>query len=499
MKPISVDLLSQRLTAERRARPDCALNRLLYECLRAAIHDGSLPAATRLPPSRDLALQLGISRNTVMHAYEQLMAEGYAKGLTGSGTYVADRIPDLPLVPRPPVARTAPALTARLSRRGRQVVDSALAQSRQWGAFMPGLPDITQAPHRKLAKIIARLGRTQSPATLSYAAGGGHPALHRSLAVYLRQARSVVCEPSQIVVTEGVHQAIDLITRVLGDPGDTAWVEEPGYWGTRSVLAVNGIEMLPLPVDAEGMRLPDGEHANAKPPRFAFVTPSHQYPLGVVMSMARRLDLLTHATRHGTWVVEDDYDSEFRFSGQPIPSLQGLLPDAPVIYVGTFSKTLYPGLRIAYMVVPQVVAAAFRTAQAELYRGGHMLTQAALAEFIDTGLYAAHIRRMRLVYASRRAFLVELVQQWLGPDWVHEYSTGAGLHLVLSLPEGADDVAITEAVGARGVLVRPLSQYFLGPRRPSGLLLGFASVPQEEMLAAWEVVMQCLKTELSQG
>lgn len=473
-----------------------AINRLLYECLRAAIHDGSLPAATRLPPSRDLAMQLGISRNTVMHAYEQLMTEGYAKGLTGSGTYVVDRIPDMPLTPRPSAAPAAPALTARLSHRGQQVVNGALAQARQWGAFMPGLPDIAQAPHRKLAQITARLGRTLSPATLSYAAGGGHPALHRSLAVYLRQARSVVCEPSQIVVTEGVHQAIDLITRVLGDPGDTAWVEEPGYWGTRSVLAVNGIALRPMPVDAEGMRLPQGEHASAVPPRFAFVTPSHQYPLGVVMSMARRLDLLTHATRDGTWVVEDDYDSEFRFSGQPIPSLQGLIPDAPVIYVGTFSKTLYPGLRIAYMVVPQAVAAAFRTAQAELYRGGHMLTQAALAEFIDTGLYAAHIRRMRLVYAARRTFLIGLVQQWLGPGWVHEYNTGAGLHLVLSLPEGADDVAITEAIGARGVLVRPLSRYYLGSARQSGLLLGFASVPQEQMLEPWSIVMDCLRTAL---
>ncbi|QHI98837.1 aminotransferase class I/II-fold pyridoxal phosphate-dependent enzyme [Xylophilus rhododendri] len=498
MKPISVDLLAQRLEAERKARPDGAINRMLYECLRGAIHDASLPAASRLPPSRDLAAQLGISRNTVMHAYEQLMAEGYAKGLTGSGTYVADRIPDPPSLPRAAMASThgAPAVAARLSRRGRQVIDKALAQTRQWGAFMPGLPDITQVPQQKLAKIVARLARSQSPAMLSYAAGGGHPALHRSLAVYLRQARSVVCEPEQIVVTEGVHQAIDLITRVLGDPGDTAWVEEPGYWGTRSVLEINGIRLKPLPVDAEGMRPPPGDRPAAQAPRFAFVTPSHQYPLGAVMSMSRRLDLLAHAARDGTWVVEDDYDSEFRFAGQPIASLQGLLPNAPaaqVIYVGTFSKTLYPGLRIAYMVVPASVATAFRTAQSELYRGGHMLMQAALAEFIDSGLYAAHIRKMRLVYAARRAFLIALVQQWLGADWIHEYDTGAGLHLVLALPEGMDDVAVTEACAAQGVLVRPLSRYYLGRRRRSGLLLGFASVPQEQMLAPFEIVVRCIR------
>ncbi|MCZ2498614.1 aminotransferase class I/II-fold pyridoxal phosphate-dependent enzyme [Xylophilus sp. Kf1] len=492
MRPISVDLLVQRLAAERQARPGAPINRLLYECLRTAIHDGSLPAATRLPPSRDLAVQAGVSRNTVMHAYEQLMAEGYARGLTGSGTFVAERVSELPVLPAPAGPLRGGA-AARLSRRGRKVVQDALAQTRQWGAFMPGVPDIAQVPHRKLAQITARLQRSLPPATLSYAAGGGHPALHRSLAVYLRQARSVVCEPGQIVVTEGVHQAIDLITRVLADPGDTAWVEEPGYWGTRSVLAINGLRLKPMPVDAEGMR------AGGAAPRLAFVTPSHQYPLGAVMSMARRLDLLGRAMRGGTWLVEDDYDSEFRFAGQPIPSLQGLLPDAPVIYVGTFSKTLYPGLRIAYMVVPPSVAAAFRTAQSELYRGGHMLAQAALAEFIDTGLYAAHIRKMRLVYAARRAFLIGLVQQWLGPGWIHPYDTGAGLHLVLALPEDCDDQALTDAIGARGVLVRPLSRYYLGRRRSRGLLMGFASVPQDRMLAPFEVVVDCIRQALPRG
>jgi GntR family transcriptional regulator/MocR family aminotransferase len=494
-----VDLLAQRLLEDKQNRPKVAINRRLCDCLRTAIHDGSLPASSRLPPSRDLAVQLRISRNTVMHAYEQLVTEGYAKGLTGSGTYVTNRIPDLPppqTRPQPMPLRNADAAVdsgidaSRLSDRGRRVVDGALAQDRQWGAFMPGVPDITQVPQRKLAQITARLARTMAPGLLSYSSGGGHAALHRSLAVYLRQARSVVCEPEQIVVTEGVQQAIDLITRVLGDPGDAAWVEEPGYWGTRSVLKVNGIRLQPMPVDAEGMR------TEGPAPRFAFVTPSHQYPLGAVMSMARRLDLLAHARQDGTWIVEDDYDSEFRFFGQPVPSLQGLLPDAPVIYVGTFSKTLYPGLRMAYMVVPQEVAAAFRTAQSELYRGGHMLTQAALAEFIDTGLYAAHIRKMRLVYAARRAFLISLVERWLGPGWIHPHDTNAGLHLVLSLPEGCDDVAIAAAAGALGVLVRPLSRYYLGSQRSCGLLLGFASVPQEQMLAPFEALVGCIRRAL---
>ncbi|MET1116415.1 MAG: PLP-dependent aminotransferase family protein [Comamonas sp.] len=499
MKSISGDLIAPRLAQLRMEKPAMAVNRLLYECLRDAIHDASLPAGTRLPPTRDLALEAGISRNTVMHAYEQLVAEGYTKGLTGSGTYVADRIPDLaPMKPSDPAfAVPAKAVAGRLSRRGRKVVLGAQAQATQWGAFLPGVPDVTKVPHAKLAQITARLSRQLPPSTLSYATNGGYAKLHQSLAVYLRQARSVVCEPSQIVVTEGVHQAIDLITRVLGDAGDHAWVEEPGYWGTRSILEINGLRLKPMPVDAEGMRFP--VHAAGKPPRFAFVTPSHQYPLGPVMSLSRRLDLLNFAARHGTWVVEDDYDSEFRFAGHPVASLQGLLPGAPVIYVGTFSKTLYPGLRIAYMVVPAPFATAFRTAQSELYRGGHMLQQATLAEFMDSGLYAAHIRRMRLIYAARRSYLIRLVEQSLGPGWVHEYDSNAGLHLVLSLPPGTDDKAIAAEAAAQGVIARPLSIYYFGRNPSPGLILAFAAVPQEEMLAPWQIVARCILRAVGKG
>ena len=493
MKSLSGELIAPRLAQLRREKSAVAANRLLYECLRDAIHDGSLPAGERLPPTRDLAAEAGISRNTVMHAYEQLIAEGYAKGVTGSGTYVADRIPDLPPMGSSHAATTptGKAVAGRLSRRGRKVVAGAQAQATQWGAFLPGVPDVTKAPHAKLAQITARLSRELPPSILSYATHGGYARLHQSLAVYLRQARSVVCEPSQIVVTEGVHQAIDLITRVLGDAGDHAWVEEPGYWGTRGILEINGIRLKPMPVDAEGMRFP--LKATGKPPRFAFVTPSHQYPLGPVMSLSRRLDLLNFAAQHGTWVIEDDYDSEFRFAGHPVASLQGLLPGAPVIYVGTFSKTLYPGLRIAYMVVPAPFAAAFRTAQSELYRGGHMLQQAALAEFMDSGLYAAHIRRMRLIYAARRSYLIQLVEQSLGPGWVHAYDSNAGLHLVLALPPGTDDVAIAAAAAAQGVIARPLSIYYFGRNRSPGLILAFASVPQEQMLAPWQIVARCIR------
>ncbi|MDB6000557.1 MAG: hypothetical protein JWP52_2256, partial [Rhizobacter sp.] len=285
----------------------------------------------------------------------------------------------------------------------------------------------------------------------------------------------------------------DLIARLLGDPGQTAWVEEPGYWGIGRVLAINGLKTQAVPVDAEGMN--PALAARGAAPRFAFVTPSHQYPLGAIMSMGRRLALIELSIKAGTWIVEDDYDSEFRFSGHPVAALQGLALRAHVIYIGTFSKTLYPGMRTAYMVLPADLAKAFRTAHSELYRGGHVIAQAALAEYIDRGDYAAHIRKMRLVYASRRAFLIRLIEQWLGADWVHEFDTNAGLHVVLALPDGVDDVAIAQAAQERGVLTRALSRYYAGFAR-RGLLLGFACVPEADMLEPFKVLVGCIRQAL---
>ncbi len=223
--------------------------------------------------------------------------------------------------------------------------------------------------------------------------------LQQALVDYLRVSRGVHCQSDQILITEGIHQAIDLVTRMLCDNGDLAWVEEPSYWGIRHVLAMNDVRAEPLTVDANGLCPPETVD---DAPRLIFVTPSHQYPLGAVMSLERRQRLLALARQQGSWIVEDDYDSEFRFSGQPIPALQGLVADAPVVYIGTFSKTLYPGLRLGYVVIPRPLVSDLKHAHAELYRGGHSLIQMALAEFITAGHYSAHIRRMRLLYSRRR-------------------------------------------------------------------------------------------------
>lgn len=492
MRSAAVELILQRWCIQTDSDGHAPANRRLYECLRRSIFDGSIPASAKLPASRDLAAVLGVSRNTVKHAYEQLLAEGYLRTQVGSGTYVADELPEQVLWPEANEHTGGPSQTARaqdrLSLRGRSVVVGAQASPVQWGAFIPGVPDVTEFPRHKLERIAARWRRSPPAQWLSYGSGGGHPDLRGALARYLRQARSVVCEPDQILITEGVHQAVDLASRMLADHGQRAWLEEPGYWGVRSVLAMNGLHVEAIAVDEEGLRLPEAR----TPPQLIFVTPSHQYPLGSVMSLSRRLRLLEYARQHSCWIVEDDYDSEFRFSGHAIPSLQGL-SGGPVIYIGTFSKTLYPGLRVAYMVLPPGLAASFRTAHAELYREGHMLTQAALAAFIEEGHYAAHIRRMRLIYAERRAALLSLIERRLGAGWVHPHDSNAGLHLVMALPADVDDVLVAKLARERGVLVRPLSRYYAEDSDARGLLLGFASVPAHEMAAPFATLMQCLE------
>lgn len=483
LKSICADLILQRMPRE-----GGALNRELFECLRAAILEGDLPPAAALPASRDLARELGISRNTVLHAYEQLGAEGYVSSRVGSGTYVASTTPEsLLLADSPSVERGSEDAQARFSKRAQELLANASASPLQWGAFMPGVPDVTELPVRQFGRILSRLWRNPRPEWLTYSHGGGHDDLREAIANHLRIARSVRCDADQILVTEGVHQAIDLTMRMLVDPNDTVWVEEPGYWGFHKVLQMGAARVRPMYVED-----PDRGWPRGSAPRLIFVTPSHQYPLGSVMSLGRRRELLELARRSGCWIVEDDYDSEFRFAGRPIPAMQGLEADAPVIYIGTFSKTLFPGLRVGYMVLPRALAAAFRTAHADLYREGHTVTQLALAELLSEGHYAAHIRRMRVIYARRRALLTALISKHLGPEFLDPNASNAGLHLVLRLPDEVDDRAVSEAAQARGVLTRPLSRYYIGAKPRKGLLLGYACVKEDRIEGAFDQLLKCL-------
>lgn len=471
------------------------LHQRLFRCLRGAITEGVIQPKTRLPASRDLASEIKVSRNTVLSAYEQLQAEGYLEARTGHGTWVAEHLPEVFLntIHGKKTEGIAKAKkNASLSQRGALVFGHAAASPHQWGAFVPGAPDVTEFPHQIFSRIQARLNREPDITQLIYSNAGGCMELRSAVADYLRVARSVQCDTDQIIITEGIHQAIDLVSRALCDIGDQVWIEDPAYWGMRNTLRINGLDIHPMPVDADGI-IP--EQNPEKPPKLIFVTPSHQYPLGSHLSLERRKQLLSIAKQNNSWIVEDDYDSEFRFSGQPYPSLQGLEPDSPVIYMGTFSKTIYPALRIGYLVVPRSLFSPLRVLAAELYRGGHLLEQRALAEFIREGHYEAHIRRMRLLYGKRRAYLVDLINRYLGPEFVHEYNDASGLHLVLKLPEHCDDVGIASSALERGIKVRPLSQYYMHShaRAQRGLLMGFACVNERDMVMSFGVLLQCLR------
>ena len=473
---------------------DEKLHRRLYAAICSCILEGSLKPATRMPPSRDLAGELALSRNTVLRVYEQLQAEGYISARTSSGTFVTDSVLDN-LAQRPDKKNAPPAQEDRasLSARCLELLGNASASPRQWGAFIPGVPDVQHFPHRTLKKIQDRLARRLRPEFLTYDAAGGDGELKEALADYLRTARGVRCAPEQILITEGIHQALDLVTRTLCNPGDNAWIEEPGYWGIKNILRINAVNFSAMAVDEQGMVPPV---SSAVSPKLIFVTPSHQYPLGSVMSLSRRRQLLFRARETRSWIVEDDYDSEFRFSGQPIPSLQGLEEESPVIYIGTFSKTLYPALRLGYVVLPKPLAAPLKKVHNDLYRGGHLLIQAALAEFIREGYYAAHIRKMRQLYSRRRQTLVDLIATKLGEDYLGPFNSNAGLHLILQLPAHADDSMIAQLANTQGLLVRPLSRYYVNEEKRSGLLLGFASIEEHEMAAAFSRLAGIIKANV---
>lgn len=465
-------------------------HRQLYRILQSGIRRGQLAAGLKLPPSRVLAQALSIARNTVVHVYEQLSLEGYVQAGVGRGTFVADA--DTPrLFDRPPPERRHPRRgSARLSGRGDQLVGGAAAARQQWGAFAPGVPDVRLFPAAVWARLTARAWRHAAPAQLTYACGGGHLPLREAIASYLQSARGVACSAQQVVITSGTHQSLNLVAHLLADPGDRVWLEDPGYWGARSVLRSQGLQLEPVAVDAEGLA-PSAAQL-AAPPRLMCVSPSHQYPLGSVMSHGRRRQLLDYAAAHDTWVVEDDYDSEFRYGARPLPALQGLDERGRVLYLGTFSKTLFPSLRLAYLVLPSDLVDAFTAALSELYREGQTINQTVLADFIAEGHYATHIRRMRSVYRARHDALIAALQQHFG-DRVPVIGGDAGLHLVLGLPQTVDDRALARSILAAGVATRPLSMYHLRPQQAGkGLLLGYGAVDEADIAPAVAVLARCL-------
>lgn len=446
------------------------LARQLMRLLRERIRSGQLAGDTRLPASRDLARSLGLGRNTVLEAYEQLQAEGYLHSRHGAGTFVSGLFASAPL----PASRRHQPLG--LSTRGQALYDSVGLPTGLYGAFAPGVPEIPLFPHACWQGLLARHQRQASSAMLGYTADGGLTQLREALAEYVQLSRGVYCRPEQVLITQGTQQAMELAARLLADPGDVAWLEEPGYVGAHAALRGAGLQLVPVPVDDEGLN--PAAVTDPRSPRLIYTTPSHQYPLGVVMSLPRRLALLAHAARSGAWILEDDYDSEFRYSSQPLPALQGLAQDERVIYMGTMSKVMYPGLRLGYLVVPDSLIDPFRAANARLYREGSHAVQAALAEFITAGHFARHVRRMRELYRER--------QHQLRQALAHSSAEGlllspghAGMHLVASLSASINEQAISQAAAKEQVWLRPLRRHYLATPTQSGLVLGYAGVDHQ--------------------
>lgn len=459
------------------------LHRQLYEALRRAMLDGKLGAGERLPSSRDLAQDLNLSRNTVVAAINQLSVEGYLASRVGSGTYVNDNVPratpgrggsGAPL-------RAAPQQAGRLSQRGEALAHRFSAGELEVQPFTPGIADFSAFPLPLWQRLQNKHWRMTYPDMLDYNTSGGYAPLRRAIADYLRVFRSVHLDADQVIVTTGTQQSLELCARLLADHGDTVWVEDPAYWGAMKAFMATGLQVHPVPVDRQGIA--PGPQDDAVPPRLIYVTPSHQYPTGAVMSLQRRHQLLATAAAHEAWVLEDDYDSEYRFSGPPISSLEGLDTTGRVLYMGTFSKVLYPGIKLGYLVVPKALTEAFRRAHYDLNRPGQMPVQAALAEFIEMGHFASALRRARQSYAERRQLLLDALRPVLSDHIEGPRITGAeqGLHLCLRLPNTVDDVALTQRIAQLGLTVRPLSAYCLQRTNLRGLVIGYGYAPLDEI------------------
>ncbi len=453
---------------------DMSRQQAVFDRLRQGILAGNLPSGSRLPPSRHLARDLGVARQTVVLAYERLAAEGYVRARIGSGTYVAADLPDA----APPA--TAPPLPANatLSRRGAALaatpVSAAGPVAGGSGLLAPGVPAPELFPASAWASCTARVLRALTPEQAGYPDPQGLPALRQEIAVHLAATRGLLVSPDGIVVTAGTQQALCVAADLLLDPGDPAWVEDPGYIAGRGALLAAGASLVPVPSDAEGLDVAAGLRL-APAAKLALVAPSHATPLGGALPIGRRLALLDWAARAEAWILEDDCDSEFRWEGKPLPPLATLDRVGRVIYCGTFSKNLAPALRLGFAVVPPPLLAAFVRARNLSDRGPGTLTQAVLAEFMRQGRLAPHVRRMRTEYARRRAALLGALAKYC-PD-VQPVAAPGGLHLVVRLDDAADEAAVLNAARARGLAASPLAAYFSGPPRLKGLVLGFATVP----------------------
>jgi GntR family transcriptional regulator/MocR family aminotransferase len=447
------------------------LHRQIYQEWRRGILTGRFHPGDRAPSSRELASTLNVSRSTVTQAYEQLVAEGYLESAHGSGTYVCRHIPDeLLQARRSMVNRNTACGPVRLSRYGRRLREDFNFPPAVPGIirFSIGRPDLDQFPFRIWRKLLTRQLREARPEIFDYAdLSSGYEPLRREVAAMLSRARAVRCTPEQVIIVNGSQQGLDFCVRLLLEPGDVAAVEDPGYQGAHRIFSAYGATLRPARIDSEGIVIRD----LGKKPRVVYVTPSHQFPTGVSMSLARRLELIAWARRSGAILIEDDYSSEYRYSGPPLPALQGLADEVPVIYLGTFSKIMFPGLRIGYVVVPQPLVKLFARAKWLADRHTPLLEQAALTDFISEGHLERHIRRMRRLYGRRREVLVDAVEQHFGAK-AQMLGDAAGMHVLVRF----EDAGVLKRAARNRVQVMSSRCCYLDKRASSELMLGFSGI-----------------------
>lgn len=445
--------------------------RQLYQRFRESIADGRLRPGDRVPAVRALAAELNLARGTVEAAYQLLIGEGYLIARGAAGTIVTPQLA--------PVSSSMP----------RAPVTSTTYQPTHFGtlplALQMGLPALDAFPRKLWTRLAGRQLRQAGLEGLVYPDSRGYAPLRAAIASYLGISRGITCQPDQIFVCAGYRACLDLISHTLMRQGETCWLEEPGYFMARNTLLEAGMQLVPVAVDDQGLDIAQGI-VRAPDARFAVVTPTHQSPLGVSLSLPRRLALLDWANRQGSWIIEDDYDSEYRYQGKPLPALKSLDQQGRVLYTGSFSKVLFPGLRLAYLVVPAEQIQAFARQADRLHNHCPHLFQATVTAFLNEGHFARHLSKMRSLYARRRRWLVDALHQQFG-DRLQINPQAGGMHLVVGLGEG-DDTELAQRARTVGIAVEPLSQWYLEAKPRQGLILGFTNIASAEQAST--VAMQ---------
>jgi len=458
------------------------LHKQIYDAFRTAILRGNISPGQQIPSSRDLAIEIQVSRFPVLHAYAQLLAEGYFESRRGAGTFVSGSLPEQLMSVDRDVRSSTPVLAGPRPVARRCSLYPAFVGSaslRGWGAFGVHQPAFDQFPFQVWSNLVALHSRNPNAHSLHHIDPRGSEQFRETICAYLRTARGVKCEASHIMIVSGSQQALDIAMRVLLDPGSPVWVEEPGYGLVRTALIAAGCRVIPVPVDSEGMDVAAGIKRHPKA-RAAVVTPSHQYPLGSTMSASRRLRLLNWAQASGAWIIEDDYDSEYRYESRPVASLQGMDVNARVIYIGTFSKVLFPSLRIGYIVIPPDLVDRFVAVRATMDIFPPYLYQEVLNDFMRMGHFGRHVRKMRQLYGERRTMLLKSLQSEFG-NLLEVHGAEAGMHLAVTLPPGVRDRDIVERAAKRSLWLWPLSPSYLSKRPRQGLILGFGSTPADQI------------------